>query len=534
METLFRWIHLSDIHVGHGDAEHGWDQKLVMDALRRDIAAQVKKDHSPIDAIFVTGDIAFSGAGRSPTEYAEAKAWLLALASDAGVTPSQIFVVPGNHDVNRAADKDRNTKRLLESLRNGSDKIDTALADKSDRALLASRMAAYLAFAADFAPADAEERLFWVHRLSALDGLRVRIIGLNTALLAADDQDQGKLRLGHEQLGKALREPAIGEGELVMVLSHHPFRNGWLMDEKDVDAWVRNHTHVHLSGHVHEAESEQARSGAGGTFLRVVAGSAHGDQLPPGVPASHGYSFGAAVRVDDQLKIRIWPRKWSPRNASFRVDADNVPDGEKLAEHDVRVSLPPTQRPTPTLQTGVPRPSPPLAAKGPGPVANVALGNAVNVFISHCPEDEPLARELEKQLTPLRRKGLIAISSSTSVAAGEVVRESIERHLALAQVILLLISADYLASEDCYEIEVEGARAEAERRGAKVIPILLRPSDFSDLRSRDDAGKAWFEKLNPLPRDGKPVTSSPDRDQAFAKIAREIKSLVETLKGASK
>ncbi len=85
METLFRWIHLSDIHVGHGDAEHGWDQKLVMDRLRRDVAEQVQRGQAPVDGILVTGDIAFSGNGRSKTEYAEAREWLDALARDAGV-----------------------------------------------------------------------------------------------------------------------------------------------------------------------------------------------------------------------------------------------------------------------------------------------------------------------------------------------------------------------------------------------------------------------------------------------------------------
>ena len=67
-ETLFGWIHLSDIHFGHGDASHGWDQDLVMAALRRDIAG--KPAPVRVDAIFVTGDIAFAsrfsiGGGRS-------------------------------------------------------------------------------------------------------------------------------------------------------------------------------------------------------------------------------------------------------------------------------------------------------------------------------------------------------------------------------------------------------------------------------------------------------------------------------------
>ena len=52
MDTLFRWIHISDIHMGHGDVAYGWDQRLVLDELKRDIARQLKaQPEPPVDAI---------------------------------------------------------------------------------------------------------------------------------------------------------------------------------------------------------------------------------------------------------------------------------------------------------------------------------------------------------------------------------------------------------------------------------------------------------------------------------------------------
>ena len=74
-ETLFSWVHLSDIHVGHGDRDkpHGWNQVLVMEALRKDIAS--RPGPKRVDKILVTGDIAFSGDGLAPDEYARAKKW---------------------------------------------------------------------------------------------------------------------------------------------------------------------------------------------------------------------------------------------------------------------------------------------------------------------------------------------------------------------------------------------------------------------------------------------------------------------------
>lgn len=540
--TLFRWIHISDIHVGHGDNEHGWDQKLVMDGLRKDAAALVKNGQAPVDAILVTGDIAFSGNGRRPTEYADAKEWLLDLGQAVGVPPASIYVVPGNHDVNRAADRDRSTKRLVETLRSGTDKIDTALGDKGDRELLARRMAAYLAFSAEFAPAclkapplAAEERLFWVHRLEAQSSLKIRLVGLNTALLAADEEDQSQLRLGKEQLSRALRDPAIEDDELVMVLSHHPFTGGWLADQREVDAWVRNHTHVHLSGHVHDADTEAARKGSGGVFVRIVAGSVHGDQQPADVPASHGYSFGAVVVSDDgKPRLRIWPRKWSSKQMRFIFDAESVPEDERYAEHDLRLQLPlsfapPKLQPPPAAASPAKVPAavnpPPQPSQGPAP-------GPVEVFVSSCPDDDDLRLKLEKQFALLKKSGQIKITGNRTLGTGEGYADAVQAQLRSAQIILILLSSDYITWE--HEADLEIAREQQQKHGIRVVPILLRPMDIGELQTKDDTGRMWFEKLVRLPRNHRPVTSWSNQDEAFTEIAKEIRTLLEALRATTR
>jgi hypothetical protein len=525
METLFRWIHLSDIHVGHGDKSHGWDQELVMDVLRKDIAAQVQKEHAPIDAILVTGDIAFSGAGRSADEYDRARKWFDDVAVAANVDRRRIFVVPGNHDVNRGADKDRNTKRLLDDLRSGRDNIDNALHNGGDRALLEGRMKAYLAFAADFAPAckasGTAAQLYWVDRLFPTDTLlKVRLVGMNTALLAADNDDKGKLQLGKEQLRGALMDPAIDERELVIVLSHHPFVDGWLADQREIDSWVRKYTHVHLSGHVHEADTEAARKGWGDVFVRVVAGTVHGDQ---GAPAGHGYSFGGVVCDDEgKTKIRISPRRWAPKRAEFILDVENVPDGERYAEHELRLKLPvrAAARPDPATV-----PTVPIAAKTPTVPIAVASGVApVEVFISACPGDWDLSAELEKHLALMKRQRIIRITSARTLGEGQDARTKIKEGFAAAKLILLLLSVDYFDWEFCEE-DLGMARERKEAGGATVIPIVLKPVPLEDPRSKE-AGKEWFAGLVRLPRDGRPVTMWPNRDQILTQIATDLKQLI--------
>lgn len=343
--VLFSWIHVSDLHFGHGDAAHGSDQALVAANLHRDVAALLWQGAPAPNAILVTGDIAFSGntrlrPGDQPSqEYADARRFLLTLGQTVNLDAKHIFVIPGNHDVQRSADKNRNIKRLRDELREGRERIDEALAHAEDRSLLTQRQANYLAFAADFAPAclatngaaPPEQRLWWWHREQTSSGLTLRIIGLNTALLAADEHDHGKLALGKTPLAEVLTMRPAEPDDLVIVLSHHPFRRGWLRDEKEIDAWVRNHAHLHLFGHVHEADSEDARSGTGGMFVRVAAGATHGEQSEP---ESHGYNVAAVIRTPQgELRLRLWPRRWSAKSKMFRPDTDNLPDGQIFAEH---------------------------------------------------------------------------------------------------------------------------------------------------------------------------------------------------------
>lgn len=347
--ALFAWIHISDLHFGHGDASHGWDQQLVTAALRKDVSAIIDTGVPVPDAILVTGDIAFSGDTRTrpdglpSQEYADARDFLLHLGQASGVDTRQIYVVPGNHDVQRSADQNRNTRRLLSELRSGGESLDAVMAHAEDRAQLAQRQANYLRFAAGFAPACLGEavpdsdRLWWHHSHEARGGLTVRLIGFNTALLAANDQDRGKLRLGKAMLAQAFSLPRRAD-ELRVVLTHHPFWGNWLADQQDSERWVRSNADIHLYGHIHEAESEEARSGAGNSFVRVAAGAAHASAPPLSVSKGHGYNLAAVMAMPDGLrKLRIWPRQWSDKNKDFRADTDNLPDGRFFAEHPLRL-----------------------------------------------------------------------------------------------------------------------------------------------------------------------------------------------------
>lgn len=330
---LFSWIHLSDLHFGHGTPTHRWDQAIVLDALATDIAGQGNGSYPIPQALLVTGDIAFSGAGRSPDEYTQAETWLRRILATHGLEPSAVFLVPGNHDVNRGVEKgDRDVQRLLDAIVSGKSIDDEALSHPSDQAKLQRRQQAYLDFAAKFAPERAH--LWWKHRQS-IEGGTLNLIGLNTALVAAGDADQGRLQLGRAQLAEVMGS-LPGPNDVVLVLTHHPVTDGWLRDQKEVATHLRTRAHIHLSGHVHDAGTLHLQTGGASTpHLSIHAGAAHGEASEA---PEYCYSGAALLRDERGLVVRVWPRKWSVKNRAFRLDPDGVLDGQVFVDHVLKAA----------------------------------------------------------------------------------------------------------------------------------------------------------------------------------------------------
>lgn len=144
----------------------------------------------------------------------------------------------------------------------------------------------------------------------------------------------------------------------------------------------------------------------------------------------------------------------------------------------------------------------------------------VEIFYSYSHKDERMQDKLKSHLTLLKRRGVITGWHDRQIGAGEEWRDAIDEHLDSAGVILLLVSSDFLASDYCYDIELKRAMERHEEKTARVIPIILRPCDWTD---------APFGKLQALPTNGKPVTTWGNPDEAYLNIAKGISAAVEKL-----
>lgn len=143
------------------------------------------------------------------------------------------------------------------------------------------------------------------------------------------------------------------------------------------------------------------------------------------------------------------------------------------------------------------------------------------IFISYAHADEELKKELDKHLKILRRSGKVETWNDRELIAGQEWDEVIMSELNKANIILLLISIDFNASDFIWDKELAAAMKRHEEGSAYVVPVILRKCDWHDLP---------YAKLQSLPRNAKPVTEYANRDEAFTEIAAGIEKLVDYIR----
>jgi len=142
----------------------------------------------------------------------------------------------------------------------------------------------------------------------------------------------------------------------------------------------------------------------------------------------------------------------------------------------------------------------------------------VKVFLSYCHEDEAMKNELDKALIMLKRNNKIETWNDRCIIAGSELEEGILKNLESADIILLLVSTDFLASPYCYEKEMKIAIERHNNKEAVVIPVILRSCDWlnSDLK-----------KLTAVPKDGKAIKLWSDPDAAYFEAKEEIEKAID-------
>ena len=327
-----RIMHVSDLHDRGARETERWRRRRVLgEAWDRNLAELLQD--GPIDLVCFTGDAADWG---TDDEYEATADFITEMMGRLDVDVSRFFCVPGNHDISRPTEKDA-WQRMRTALDDGVDeqRISRWMAGLAGpapgfeavwREAMLSRQASYRRWIADTLGRNDLDAARSPHRLLGYRAtvsiaecpVPVHVIGLDTAWLAGDDNDAGRLRLTEDQAMRLATDeggnPLTG---VRLALMHHPF--GMLADGAACRRMLADRVDLVLRGHRHEEEIEQWVS-PDQSVLQLAVGSLYegrgADRWPNGCQV-------VTVELNDAgrpTKVSVRVRTWSPRGGHWHDD----------------------------------------------------------------------------------------------------------------------------------------------------------------------------------------------------------------------
>lgn len=142
----------------------------------------------------------------------------------------------------------------------------------------------------------------------------------------------------------------------------------------------------------------------------------------------------------------------------------------------------------------------------------------VKIFVSYSHKDELFKQELETHLSLLKRQNLISVWNDRRIEPGDNWASKIDENLVSADIVVILISSDFIASDYCYEVEMKKAFDLHKEGRLTLIPFVLRYCDWHS---------APFGAIQGLPRDARPVDAFTRRDEAYLQLVSKIRGLAK-------
>lgn len=329
-----RFLHLSDIHFKSPEClTPGQDENSTFRYRVEEDVADLCVD-IPAQAIFVGGDIAFKGAA---DEYEAAKAWLFNIADNVGCERSQIYVVPGNHDVNRRiCEGQQAVLNAQEAIARQPDfhardrELKRQLRDKDTGPALFLPLEAYNNFAAQFRCSVHPDRPFWTHDLDLNDGVKLRVFGLTSTLISgAGERDTvaGRLFLGTGQTTLTPEDNVVS-----MVMSHHP--PSWFTDPNEAANAFDARAKLQLFGHEHDQRCVSERA-----YMRFLAGAINPERdklnWRPGYNLVDLTVVGQGAERKLQIEARL--RQFQPAPAERFIPVFTPDTNEEVWRHTLPI-----------------------------------------------------------------------------------------------------------------------------------------------------------------------------------------------------
>ena len=298
------FLHLSDIHFRRNAGETYDPFASLRNELEIDLEKFSEENLPTLQAILITGDIAYSG---HPDQYRYATSWIAKIAKIVSLDPqADVYVIPGNHDILRTVVQESPTIQGYHSdLRSTTKDLNETLVaylekDEEAKRIIFKPLKNFNDFAAKYQCDNSAEKPYWEYPFTLNDGSTLVVRGINSTL-ASDEHDSDlayKLVVGNHQL-ELLRQ----DGVEYMVLCHHPPQ--WLMDQDAADLFLNERARVQLYGHKHNQRVNRIDDS-----IRVVAGAVHPEKREPNWQPRYNFISAEVVGSGDQriLRVKVFPR----------------------------------------------------------------------------------------------------------------------------------------------------------------------------------------------------------------------------------
>lgn len=264
---MLKILHLSDLHF----TASGISQDLVVSSLSKMLEKLCKEETKP-NVIVLTGDIAFSG---KTEEYAKAKEFIDKIALFCNVNVERIFIIPGNHDVDRSKIEKKFINWYYKFTK--EEELNDVLTTSQAMEVIKGGTNAYFEFLKHYMSGKnsiGDLGQFVATVPFGQNGLSLKIIGLNSSLFCGyDGDDQKKLALGLSQVNDC-SENIDSNKDIVISCVHHPFECFHSCEAPTLSLLERI-SDIILSGHVHKANNYAYRSSKSGETIFVTAGSGY-------------------------------------------------------------------------------------------------------------------------------------------------------------------------------------------------------------------------------------------------------------------
>lgn len=324
MDNKLTWLHLSDLHLTcRKNKDNDWtvksiNQDIVIRSLLEAIDKLLIQKEQKLDLIFITGDLVHGGKAE---EYEVAKEFCQQLLKITGLSKQQLFIVAGNHDVNRGEIKPIHSKSFYQF--NNQDDISEILSDSDIYPVLMRKLDGFYKFSNDFLELDCkpEQHYIIAKPIEIVEKqLKINLLGLNSSLFAGyDGDDKKKLAFGLYQSEQALLN-LDNNAHLSIAFFHHPF-SCFHDCEKTIQNQLKEKVDLILTGHLHDP-SNMSQHDAAGKAVIIGAGASYEKR-----ESENSFNVGVLDLETGQGKVQFYKylekfNRWT-KNTDINLDEDD-------------------------------------------------------------------------------------------------------------------------------------------------------------------------------------------------------------------